>query len=197
MHTCLLRATLMTVPNCIFLFIFPLLVPVGFGSSQQLVCGNTSSAHGVEGRQGRRGGGGRKGRTSVAEEAGCEEEDACFCRLQPGAESGCVSTHERRGSTTGPEKRTKMVLQVPKLGAASIWELDHRYVLLATWTRSVTTLEVLNLRHSVGDIESFSGGRTPVCSSGNDPIRYGGSPASLPVMSHCFLHVLGEVRPPR
>jgi len=134
-----------------------------------------------------RGEGGRKGRTSVAEEAGCEEEDACFCRLQPGAESGCVSTHERRGSTTGPEKRTKMVLQVPKLGAASIWELDHRYVLLATWTRSVQ-----HLRHSVGDIESFSGGRTPVCSSGNDPIRYGGSPTSSSVMSHCFCMFWGK-----
>jgi hypothetical protein len=69
-----------------------------------------------------------------------------------------------------------MVLQVPKLGAASIWELDHRYVLLTIWTRSVTTLEAQHLRHSVGDMESFSGGRTPVCSSRNDPILYGGQP---------------------
>lgn len=48
-----------------------------------------------------------------------------------------------------------------------------------------------HLRHSVGDMESFSGGRTPVCSSGNDPILYGGSPASLPVMSHCFFACFG------
>ena len=117
---------LMTVSNCIFLFMLALLVPVGFGLSQQLVCGNTSSARGGEGRQGRKG---REGRMSVAEEAGCEE-DACLCRLQPGVELGCVSTHERRGSTTGSEKKTKMVLQVPKLGSASI----------SNWTTSMYCL---------------------------------------------------------
>jgi len=172
-----------TVPNCIFLFVLPLLVPVGFGSSQQLVCGNTSSAHGGEGRQGRKG---REGRMSVAEEAGCEE-DACLCRLQPGVELGCVSTHERRGSTTGSEKKTKMVLQVPKLGSASIWELDHRYVLLTIWTRSVTTLEAL----SIFVIQSetwrlFRVDEHQFSRPENDPILYGGIPASSPVMSYCF-----------
>lgn len=141
-----------------------------------------------------RGEGGRKGRTSVAEEAGCEEEDACFCRLQPGAELGCVSTHERHGSTTGPEKKTKMVLQVPKLGAASIWELDHRYVLLTFWTRSVTTLEALSI--FVIQSETWSPFRADEHQLAR-PETIRRIPSQFVRDESLFLHVLGEVRPPR
>jgi hypothetical protein len=47
---------LLTVTDRVFLSMFPLLVPIGFGWSQQLVCGSTFSAYGggrQVGRQGR------------------------------------------------------------------------------------------------------------------------------------------------
>ena len=47
---------LMTVPNRVFLSMLPHLVPVGFGSSQQLIFDNRSSAHNAR----RKGGDGRQ-----------------------------------------------------------------------------------------------------------------------------------------
>ena len=80
---------LMTVPNHIFLFMLPLLVPVGFNSSQQLSCGITSSAHGRGGQAEVRDG--RKGRMNVAEKAECEKDGRCLCGTsEPGAGSGFV-----------------------------------------------------------------------------------------------------------
>jgi len=69
---------LITVTNRVFLSMLPLLVPVGFGSSQQLACGSTFSAHGGGRQAGRSEGTGAAARGTYersAEKAGCNEED--------------------------------------------------------------------------------------------------------------------------
>jgi hypothetical protein len=143
----------------------PLLVPVGFSSSQQLSCGITSSAHGRGGQAEVRDG--RKGRMGVAEKAGCEEKDGrCFCgTLEPGTGSGFVLV---KGTVPpqDPEGTTIMVPQVPKLGTASNLETRSpsrasRRVSRATLTADSPSThparEVRSLRrHGVGEREVTS-----------------------------------------
>jgi hypothetical protein len=71
---------LVTVRNHVFHFMLPLLYPLASARPSSSAAVSRLLPMAGKGRQVR--GDGRKGRTSVAEEAGCEEDGTCFCRLQ-------------------------------------------------------------------------------------------------------------------